>query len=62
MAAVLLRLVFLAGGLGLTEIAITSLATGDPVWPAQIMVGLLLLVAGTAGLVAPLLRSDPRER
>jgi hypothetical protein len=60
--AVLIRLLLLAGGLGLTEIAMTSLAAADPVWAVQIALGLAFLVAGTAGLVTPLLRSQRPER
>jgi len=57
MAAVLFRLILLAAGLGATEIGLGSaLAAGSPWgWALVLLVGLPLIVAGSAGFMATLL-------
>ena len=57
MAALLFRLILLAGGLGLTEIGLGSaLAEGSPWgWALVLLVGLPLIVAGSAGFMVSLL-------
>lgn len=63
MAALLLRLLFLTGGLGVTEIALTGLfgraGLGD--WLLLLVVGFPLLVAGTAGILSPAWGSQAHE-
>ena len=57
MAAVVFRLILLALGLGALEIGLGSaLVDGSPVsWALVLLVGLPLVVAGSAGFMAPLL-------
>ena len=57
MAAVLLRLLLLAAGLGATEIGLGSaLAAGSPWgWALILLVGMPLVVAGSAGFMVTLL-------
>ena len=55
MTAVVVRLLVLAGGLGLGEIGLTSFALGLDVAAIQLAAALVLLVAGTAGFIVPLL-------
>ena len=57
MSAVLFRLILLAGGLGFTEIGLGSaLATGSPWgWALVLLVGLPLILAGSAGFMVALL-------
>lgn len=57
MAAVLFRLILLAVGLGVIEIGLGSgLAEGSLAgWALVLLVGLPLVVAGTAGFMVPLL-------
>ncbi len=56
MAAVLLRLLLLAGGLGLTEIGLgDALVTASSLGWALVLVGLTLIVAGSAGFMVALL-------
>ncbi len=57
MAAVLLRLILLAVGLGVVEIGLGSgLVEGSLIgWALVLLVGLPLVVAGTYGFMAPLL-------
>jgi hypothetical protein len=55
MSAILFRLVLLAGGIGLGEIGLDSIARGNGAALVQLGLALVLLVAGSAGFVAPLL-------
>lgn len=57
MAVVVFRLVLLAVGLGATEIGLgDALAQGSPLgWALVLLVGLPLIVAGSAGFMASLL-------
>jgi len=56
MAAVLFRLILLAGGLGMTEIGLGSaLVEGSLVSWALVLIGLALIVAGTASFTVSLL-------
>lgn len=57
MAAVLFRLLLLASGLGVTEIGLANaLAQGSPWgWALALVVGLPLIVAGSAGFMATLI-------
>lgn len=57
MIAVLFRLALLAAGLGLVEIGLgDGLGGGSPLgWGIALLVGLPLLVAGSAGFIGPLL-------
>ena len=57
MAAVLFRLLVLAAGLGAVEIGLASaLVEGSLVgWALVLIVGLPLIVAGSAGFMVPLL-------
>jgi hypothetical protein len=59
MAAILLRLAFLAIGLGAVEIGLPGALVGGSLagWILVLLVGLPLIVAGSAGFMAPLLRS-----
>ncbi len=56
MSALLFRLVLLAVGMGAVEIGLgTSLVDGSPLgWVLVLLVGLPLIVAGSAGFIAPL--------
>ncbi len=60
MGAILFRIVLLAGGLGLGETGLTSLAAGDPASPIQLGLSVALLFAGSAGFIVPLL-GDRRD-
>ena len=55
MGAILFRLVLLAAGLGLGQMGLDSLAHGDGFAFVQIGLALILLVAGSAGFIVPLL-------
>lgn len=57
MAAIILRLVLLAVGMAAVEIGLgDALADGSLVgWVLVLLVGLPLIVAGSAGFIAPLL-------
>ena len=63
MAAVLLRLVLLAVGMGAIEIGLgDALAKGSTLaWALVLLVGLPLVVAGSAAFMAPLL-SGPKQK
>lgn len=60
MARVLFRVIILAGGLGFGELGLDSLARGDPLAVVQVFLAFLLLIAGTAGFIVPLLESRGR--
>ena len=55
MHAVVFRLVLLAGGIGLGEIGLDSIARGNGAALVQLGLALVLLVAGSAGFIVPLL-------
>lgn len=55
MAALLVRLVLLAAGLGLGQIALDSFARGADVALVQFGLAAVVLVAGSAGFIVPLL-------
>jgi len=63
MAAVLLRLTFLAVGLGAVEIGLGSgLVEGSLLgWALVFVVGLPLIVGGSAGFIGPLLGGPKRK-
>jgi hypothetical protein len=58
MSAVAFRLLLLAGGIGLGEIGLDSIARGSSVALVQLGVAFVLLVAGSAGFIVPLLRAS----
>lgn len=64
MAGIVLRLLLLAGGLGVTEIALTGLFSRAELtdWLLLLLVGLPLLVAGTRGFLGPMLGAHSDER
>ena len=64
MTAVIFRLALLAGGMGAVEIGLGgALVEGSPTgWALTLLVGLPLIVAGSAGFMAPLLGRAETER
>jgi hypothetical protein len=58
MSAILFRLVLLAGGIGLGQIGLDSFAHGTDVALVQFGLAVILLVAGSAGFVVPLLEGN----
>lgn len=56
MDAIFVRLVLLAIGLGFGQIGLDSVAHGEGVAIIQLGLALVLLVAGSAGFIAPLLQ------
>lgn len=63
MAAVLFRVGLLAVGMGIVEIGLgDALTRGSPTsWAIVLLVGIPLIVAGTAGFMAPLLGGRNRK-
>ena len=61
MSAILFRLGLLAGGLGLGQMGLDSFARGADVTLVQFGLALVLLVAGSAGFIVPLLEGSVRE-
>jgi len=55
MAAMLFRLVLLAGGIGLGQMGLDSFARGTGAPGLQLVLSIVLLVAGSAGFIVPLL-------
>ncbi len=55
MTAVFLRLTLLAVGMGLGQMGLDSFAHGDAIAIGQFGLALILLVAGSAGFIVPLL-------
>jgi hypothetical protein len=55
MVALVFRLSLLAGGIGLGQIGLDSIARGNSVALVQLALALVLLVAGSAGFIVPLL-------
>ena len=58
MSAILFRLVLLAGGIGLGQMGLDSFAHGADVALVQFGLALILLVAGSAGFIVPLLEGS----
>jgi hypothetical protein len=59
MARLIVRLLLLAGGLGATEIGlVTTFGREAPIGWLAVALGMVLLVAGSAGFMAPLLRGS----
>jgi hypothetical protein len=58
MSASLFRLVLLAGGIGLGQMGLDSFARGAEAALLQFCLALILLVAGSAGFVVPLLEGS----
>lgn len=63
MGAVLFRIALLAAGLGIVEIGLgDALTRGAPIsWALVLFVGVPLIIAGTAGFMAPLLCGPNRK-
>jgi hypothetical protein len=55
MAAMLSRLIVLATGIGLGQIALDSVARGAGIALLQLVMAAILLVVGSAGFIVPLL-------
>jgi hypothetical protein len=55
MGSVLFRLVLLGGGIGIGQIGLDSFARGAGIAFAQFALALILLVAGSARFIGPLL-------
>ena len=63
MSAILFRLALLAGGIGLGQMGLDSFARGADIALVQFGLALVLLTAGSAGLMVPLLEgSVAREK
>jgi len=63
MAAILFRLILIALGLGLIETGlIGALAAGSVAGWVTILIGMILLVAGSAGWMGALLGGSPKGR
>lgn len=62
MTALLVRVALLAAGLGLTEMGLlAAMGAGQASgWAMTLLVGLPLLIAGTAGIIHPLLKGGRR--
>ena len=58
MSAVVFRLVLLAGGIGLGQMGLDSFAQGNGAALVQLGLALVLLVAGSAGFIVPLLEGS----
>ena len=55
MGAILFRLALLAGGIGFGQMSLDSFARGADYTPIQFVLAIVLLVAGSAGFITPLL-------
>jgi len=55
MGAIVFRLALLAGGIGLGQMGLDSVAHGADIAVVQSGLALILLVAGSAGFIGPLL-------
>lgn len=58
MSAILFRLVLLAGGIGLGQMGLDSFARGADFTLIQFALAIILLVAGSAGFITPLLEGS----
>jgi hypothetical protein len=61
MSAILFRLALLAGGIGLGQMGLDSFAHGADVSLLQFALALVLLVAGSARFIAPLLEQSGQK-
>jgi hypothetical protein len=61
MSAILFRLALLAGGIGLGVMGLDSFARGASVALVQFALTVVLLVAGSAGFIVPLLEGSGKE-
>jgi hypothetical protein len=55
MSPILLRIVMLALGIGIAQMGLDALAQGSVVALGELVLALVLLVAGSAGFMVPLL-------
>ena len=58
MGAIFFRLVLLTGGIGLGQMGVDSFARGADVAFVQLALALVLLFAGSAGFIVPLLEGS----
>ena len=61
MSAILFRIVLLAGGFGLGQMGLDSFAHGSDIALVQLGLAFILLVAGSAGFIGPLLAGSERK-
>lgn len=61
MSAIVFRLALLAGGLGLAQMALDSFAHGNGTAIVQFGLALVLLVAGSASFIVPLLEGNDEK-
>jgi len=62
MARLLFRIILLAIGLGAVEIGLVgAVGSGAPLGWLTVVIGLLLIVAGSAGFMVPLLGGRPDQ-
>ena len=61
MGTLMARLALLTGGLGLGQMGLDSFARGGNAVFVQLTLALLLLVAGSAGFMVPLLERSARK-
>ena len=61
MGPLIFRLLLLAGGIGFGQMALDSFARGAAIAPVQFVLTLILLVAGSAGFIVPLLEGSERK-
>lgn len=63
MNRLIFRIILLAGGLGAVEIGLVgALGQGAPLGWLSLLIGLVLLVAGSAGFMVPLLGGRANHR
>lgn len=61
MSAALFRLMLLAGGIGLGQMGLDSFARGASIGFVELGLAVILLVAGSAGFIVPLLWPSGRD-
>lgn len=61
MTSIVVRLVLLASGMALAELGLDSTARGSGIAVVELGAALLLLVAGSAGFIVPLLSRNPPQ-
>lgn len=59
--AIFFRVGLLTGGMAVGEIGLSSFAAGQPIWLLQLALSAVMLVAGSAGFMVPLLGQHERE-